>query len=375
MKKTLWTRDYSLMIFATLLGSIGGVASNFALSFLMFDETGSTLASAILIVIQLVPAFVVPLVAAPMMDRFPRKPFLVAGDAINGLLYALAGWYLLNCEFSYVGYLGFSLLLSTLSTFDGLAYNALYPTLIPEGCEQQGFAVGGMLYPMVNIVMMPVAAILYETLGVGLILLAQGALCFCAAITESFIRAKEEDHRGSEPFSIRLWWQDICAAVRYLRGDEGMKAIYSYMAVTNGVSNGHALLLVAFFRTAPGFSLVMYSAFSVAEVIGRTVGGLLHYKWEIPRKKRYAFAFGTYMVYETMDILLLWLSYPLMLASRFICGFLGVNSASLRNAAVQRYIPDEHRAKLNAFLNMLCSLGASVFTLVMGALGEVLSYR
>ena len=77
MKQKLWTRDYTMFIIATIMGSVGAVASGFALSFLVFDETGSTLASALLLAIQLVPAFLVPLIAAPIMDRFPRKPFLV----------------------------------------------------------------------------------------------------------------------------------------------------------------------------------------------------------------------------------------------------------------------------------------------------------
>ena len=57
-----------------------------------------------------------------------RKPFLVGGDVLNGLFYGLAGLYLLTGRFSYVGYLGFSLLLSTLGAFDQLAYNCIYPS-------------------------------------------------------------------------------------------------------------------------------------------------------------------------------------------------------------------------------------------------------
>ena len=59
-----------------------------------------------------------------------------------------------------------------------------------------------------------------------------------------------------------------------------------------------------------------------------------------PKKKRYGFAFFVYQIYEAMDMCLLWLPYPLMLVNRGICGFLGSNSAIMRNAAVQRYIPE-----------------------------------
>ena len=113
MKNPLWTRNFSLLIAATTFGCMGGIVGNFALSFLVFDETGSTFASALVIAIQLIPNFLIPLLVAPWMDRFPRKPFLVFGDFINGFFYALMGIYLLFFDFSYVGYLGYSLLLAT----------------------------------------------------------------------------------------------------------------------------------------------------------------------------------------------------------------------------------------------------------------------
>lgn len=80
MKNPLWTRNFSLLIAATTFGCMGGIVGNFALSFLVFDETGSTFASALVIAIQLIPNFLIPLLVAPWMDRFPRKPFLVFGD-------------------------------------------------------------------------------------------------------------------------------------------------------------------------------------------------------------------------------------------------------------------------------------------------------
>lgn len=375
MKPTLWNRDFTLLTVATVLGAVGGVASSFALSFLVFDETGSTLASALLLAAQILPNFVLPLVASPWLDRLPRKPFLVGGDAVNGLLYGLMGVWLLLKPFSYTGYLVFSLVLAALGSFDGLAYNAIYPNLIPKGCEQKGYTVGAMVYPTVTVVMTPLAAVLYERLGVAAILLGQCVLSLVAALVESRIRMVEHRRLESEKFSFRLWAGDLRAAADYLRRDKGLWAIYTYMAVTNGVATGYSPILVAFFRTAPGMSMAMYSLFSVAEFGGRTLGGALHYKFAVPPKRRFGFAFLTYQLYEVMDMLLLWLPYPLMLLSRGVCGFLGINSATLREEAVQGYIPDELRAKLNAFFSVLISGASALFTLIVGALGEMLDLR
>lgn len=76
-----------------------------------------------------------------------------------------------------------------------------------------------------------------------------------------------------------------------------------------------------------------------------------------------------------MDACLLWLPYPLMLVNRALCGFLGIQSATIRQAAVQRYIPDRLRARLNAYESLLCTAAGAVLSLAIGALGEVLDYR
>ena len=374
-KPTLWTRNFTLVTVASALGAAGGIASGFALSFFVFDETGSTLASALILAIQSIPYFVLPLFVAPWMDRMPRKPFLVGGDLLNGLLYGIAGLYLLTFEFSYVGYLGFSLLLATLGAFDELAYSSFYPKLIPEGMEQKGYTVSGMLYPVLRVIMTPTAALLLEGLGVARLLLLQAALSILAAFVESRIKIQESKRVDGQRFSLRAWWSDILEAAQYLKQERGLRSIYFYMAITNGVGNGYSPLLIAFFRTAPGMTAAMYSLFSVAEFAGRSVGGMVQYRMELPAKKKFGFTFGVYLLYEFMDMILLWLPYPLMLFNRACAGFFGINSATMRAAAVQRYIPENLRARINAFENMCAMAASNIFSLLIGALGELLDYR
>ena len=375
LENRLWTKNFTLIIIATTLGAMGGVAGNFALSFLVFEETKSTFAAALTAALAFVPAFVIPFFAAPWMDRLPRKPFLVGGDMLNGICYAAAGLYLINFEFTYVGYLGFSLLISCLQTFDELAYNSIYPNLIPEGLEQKGYSVLGMLYPVLRVLMMPVAAFLYGTIGVGMMLILQGFLSVLAAIIESGIKINEKNRLQDEVYTFSMWKSDISEAAEYLKKEKGLRSIYSYMAFTNGVGNGYNPLLVAFFSTAAGMTAAMYSLFSAAEFIGRSIGGTFAYKLKLKPEKRFSFAFMVYMIYEFMDMVLLWIPYPLMLVNRGICGFLGINSATMRQAAVQTYIPDELRSRINAFENMLYFAVSAVLGLVVGALGEILDYR
>lgn len=375
MKQTLWTRRFVLLIISSIFGAAGGIAGNFALSFLVYDKTRSTLASALIIAINVIPNFFVPLFLAPLMDRLPRKPFLTVGQAVEGVLYALAGVYLLRFRFAYAGYLLFSLLLSSLSAFESLAFDSFFPKLIPDAFKEKGYTVSGMIFPVMQVVMAPVAAVLYKTVGVGNILLLQGGCSILAAVLVANIHIREEIRLSGTRFSLRLWRRDLLAAGRYLRKEKGLLNIYGYMAVTNGVATGMSPILIAFFSVTPGFSVAMYSFFTVAEFIGRSVGGLLHYHVKIPESRRFSFAFLVYQAYEAMDMLLLWLPYPAMLVNRGLCGFLGINSAIMRQAAVQQHIPEEYRARLNAFESVIYSVAYSLFALAVGALGEVLDYR
>ena len=371
----LWTRNFRLVILASAMGTIGAIAGSFALAFLVFDETGSTLASALIVAIQLLPYLLLPVLIAPLMDRLPRKAFLVAGDLANAALLAGMGLWLMAFDFSYVGYLALSLLLACLGAVDELAFTSIYPELIPEGAEEKGYAVSSMLYPILKVAMTPLAAVLLDTLGVAWILIAQSVFSLAAAATESLIRLDETARQQRAPYSLKAWGGDIREAVQYLKEERGLRSMYEYMAVTNGVANGFSPILVAFFRTFPGFTAAMYAAFSVVEFAGRTVGSAVQYRLKLPDKKKYGFVFFVYQVYEVMDMCLLWLPYPLMLINRAICGFLGSNSAILRSSAVQRYIPERLRSRVNALNSVLLTAGASVFSLLMGFLGEVLDYR
>ena len=371
----LWNRNFSLVILASTMGTIGGIAGGFALAFLVFDETGSTLASALILAIQLLPFLFIPIVIAPIMDRLPRKTFLVMGDIANSFLIFAMGLWLLFFDFSYIGYLALSLLLACLGSVDELAFTSIYPELIPKGAEQKGYAVSSMLYPVLTVIMTPFAAVLLDTFGVAWILIAQGGLSLLAAITESFIRLDETERHHSAPYSLKAWVSDIREAVQYLKKERGLLGLYEYMAVSNGVTCAYSPLLIAFFRTFPGFTAAMYAAFSVVEFIGRSIGSALQYRIKIPDKKKFGFVFFVYQSYSAMDMCLLWLPYPLMLLNRGICGFLGSNSAIIRDAAVQTYIPERLRSRVNAFQGVLVTAGCSAFSLVMGFLGEMLDYR
>lgn len=374
-KQTLWCKNYTLLMGATTLGAVGGIAGSYAMNFLVFDETGSTLAMGLLAALQVVPHFLLPILVAPWMDRMPRKPFLVGGDLTGGVLYGLAGLYLNHFEFSYVGYLTFSLLISSVNAFDALAFNCIFPRTIPQGFEDKGYVFSSMTYSVLNVLIMPVAALLMDYIRIGDILLIQCCLSILAAAIENGINIDEKFRNDEHKTGVSLWLKDFADGFRFLKGEKGLLSIYAYDAVGNGIFMGCGPIQVAFFRTAPGFSAQAYAFFSAVEFIGRSIGGAVRYLTNMKPEKRRPFVYFVQQFYNVMDAVLLWLPYPAMLVNRGICGFLGINSATVRSASVHKYLPEEYRARVNAFTGALSSAVGCVFALMIGALGEVTDYR
>ena len=63
--------------------------------------------------------------------------------------------------------------------------------LLPEEQEERAYTVSAMLYPILDTLMMPLAALLYETLGMERLLLIQATLLELAALVETRIRVQE----------------------------------------------------------------------------------------------------------------------------------------------------------------------------------------
>ena len=371
--KTLWTRNFTIITLGTLISAIGDAAMTLGLSLVVFDKTQSTWLSGLYTAISILPGLVLPIVLGPVIDRVNRKHIIVGLDALNGLWYLAFLLYIRQNGFVYGAYVLFSFVCSCIGSVYSLAYQCLYPDLIPQGMAQKGYAVSGMIYPLAMTVMTPVAAMVYARWGVEVLFLSEGLLLLTAAAFESGIRYTHE--RKHDALSLRWYAEDMLEGFRYLKREKGVRSIYTYMMVTNATGNANGKMVMAHFQTSSVLTTAMYGLLASAETIGRLVGSAVHYLFRIPKEKRYALTVRVYMLYELCDGAMLFMAYPVMLAMRFLCGFLGSQTAALRSAAVQKYLPADMRARVNGLFSVLISLGMMVAQLVVGALGEVLPYR
>ena len=175
-------------------------------------------------------------------------------------------------------------------------------------------------------------------------------------------------------YNIKSYIRDIKDGFEFIKQEEGIRNIYTYMSITSGASQGINIMTQAFFQTQSWLNVTMLGLLKSAEMLGRLISGFLHYFKEIPVDRRYQFTKIVYTVYDVFDAVLLFLPYPWMLINRFICGGLGTASATIRSTAVQCYLPSEMRARVNAIFSVIMSIGGIIFQLVAGIVGQILPY-
>lgn len=236
-------------------------------------------------------------------------------------------------------YLLFTLAVGTISVIYRLAYAAWYPDLIPSGAEQKGYAVSSMLYPVVTIVMSSVAAFLYEKLAMEQIFFLVSGITFLSVFIESLIMEKQI--LSSQTYSLHRYCTDIYEGFSYLKKEKGIRNIYTNMSVMQGTSSGMGMTTQVYYQTQSYLSVTMLGFLISSEMVGRLLGGFLQYKKEIPAEKRFVITKFVYLFYSLADTVLLFLPYPAMLASRFLCGVLGITSATIRETVIQSYLPEQ----------------------------------
>lgn len=385
--KSIWTKDFSIITIGTIISAIGGTAINLAMSLVVFDETASTWLTGVLTAASYLPGILLPFFFAPYIDSHNRKNIMVTLDFLSSIFYLLFYLYVRNYSFSYEIYLLFCLLTGGIGAIYSLNYEAFYPELIEKGMEQKGYAISSLIYPSVTALITPVAAVVYGNYGIEWIILGEGILLFLAAGCECFItnidihrkkKYREKENSGFRKKEkreyLKEYKEELLGGVCYLKKEKGVRNIYLYMMSVNAIGEGNRLMTLAYFQSSNYLTTAMYSFLISAETIGRMLGGIGHYFIKIPVKKRYKITEKVYQIYEILDGTMLFVAYPVMIVFRFICGFLGVNTATLRQAAVQNYIPSQIRARVNGLFQVLISIGMMIIPLLTGALGEIISY-
>jgi MFS transporter, DHA3 family, macrolide efflux protein len=369
----LWTKNFTFIISGTIVSAIGGVGLNLALSVTVYDHTQSTWLAGLFSAITIIPGMLLPVLLSPFVDRYPRKKIIVRQDLFMGVMFLLFAWWTHTRAFDFYFYLLMGLIISINGVIYSLAYDSLFPNLIPEGMFQKGYAIGNLIYPLTNVVALPVATLVFKHFGVQSLFLVEGFLLLIAVLFETQIEITEKTERVvGNP--VKNHFADIKQGFDYLRKEKCIGYVYAFFVVMM-FAHGVNILIYPFFEQRASLQVMNYAFLLSFESAGYMFGGLMHYFIKIPTKTRYGISVIVYGAFAVFGGAFFFMPFLLMLTSKFILGFIGMNSANIRVTSINHYIDDGMRGRLNAIFQTLVSVATLSGRLLAGYLGELLPYE
>ena len=173
MLRVLRRRSFALLWTSGLVSMAGDWILYAALPFYVFQRTGSTVATAGMVVAELLPGVLLGTVAGVFVDRWSRKRVLVAANLLQAAVVAalvlvqLDGWL-------WIVYL-VAAAQSSVAAFAGPAENALLPTLVDDADLVPANALNALNNRLARLAGLPIGGLLLATGGIVPVVIADVA--------------------------------------------------------------------------------------------------------------------------------------------------------------------------------------------------------
>ena len=371
MKETLWTKNFKYMFVGTILSALGGIGLNAALGVVIFDNTQSTFLTSLFVSIVSIPHLILPLFVGSLVDRKDPLRLLLKNETI------LIGFYLMFLlayiflGFNYSVFLLLSFFISSFGVVSELSNQSISAQLMSKDNMSRGYAILSTIYPLCNVLVVPIALFIYKSFGLQYLFVIYILLSTFDLLLESQIDFKFK-YNNLKLSNKEEVIKDFKEGFEYLNTVRPIKTVFIFFTIVM-LSNGFSNLIYPYFNQSSTLTLENYALLMSVNSLGYMFGGFFHYFVEIPKKYRYTAAIIIYMIFIILDSTLLFMPFVMMLISKFILGLAGMNSANIRNTAVQSSVKDVYRGKVNGIFSMLMGLASVVGNLLFGFLGEIIS--
>lgn len=378
---SLWTRGYTIITVGSLISMLGNTLAGFAISLLVLDYTHSTFCYALYLVIYMCPRIVMPILAGPLLDRFSRRRAIFTLDFFSSGFYVLLAVVLHTGWFNFAFFLVACFILGSVDSIYGVAYESFYPLLVTKDNYSKAYSVSSTLETLA-LVATPLSALIYKKVGIVPLFLVNAVSYFAAAVMETRIRVDEaqcEKHKAGVSSAVRTAFGrfrgDFREGILYLRGERGLLAIAAYFSVSAFSAGASQVITLPYFKSAYRQGIEIYIVVWGLGMLGRLVGGGLHYRISLPAKSRYAVALTVYIATSLLEGTYLYFSVTAMMVMCFAEGILGITSYNIRLSATQSYVPNDRKGRFNGTFATMSAVGTLVGQLAAGGLSEVLPNR
>jgi len=370
MNTKLFNKDYILLVQGSLFSSFGYVLYSAAISYWVYEETGSTALMGVLASITMfVRMFLLP-VAGTIDDHISRRNVIAGSDAVCGLCFTIAGILALT------GRLGVPVI-AFAAVVSGICGSLLQPAaaslladLIPREEFIRGqsiFSGGNSLLQMAGQAM---SGVLIVTFGAPLLIFINGICYFVSALTEIFIH-NHPSHNADEKMNLPVIVRGFLSSGKDFLTDRTLLVFSAAVIILNFLCCGAYALLVAF-TSQYGMTTQQYGYISAIISCGGLLGMLAVGVFKIPPQKRFIIMIVSYAImgascgagFLVADFL------PTCILFIIAFTFNGVGNGIL-GGCITLMLPEEKRSAMSGFFLAACICGDALSGVAYGFLTEL----
>jgi MFS family permease len=367
-------RDYRLLATAHLVSALGDYLLGVGLVYLVYDLTGSTLASAGMLVVSVLPQALLASAAGVLADRWDRRrtlatcsllqvailvPLLfVTDDRRIWLLYVVAGGQALVEQLSFP------------------AEQALVPHLVPDDDLVSANAVNGQAATIARLVGGSLGGVTAAWGGLPALAVVD-AITFAVAAALVFAIRPQRAHApvdpDAEPAPSEPWWTQWRAGLRVAMGSRTLKVLLVFEVGTAVGEGVMGTLFAPFVRDVLHGGAQAYGFVSGIQAVGGVLGGLAvaAYASRIEPVRLLAMASVAFGAID-LAIFLSPLAYVSVWPALVMMAVVGVPGAAVVasfTTLLQRGTTDAYRGRVFGTLLGLQSVGVLAGSLLAGWLG------
>ncbi|NLW14943.1 MAG: MFS transporter [Erysipelothrix sp.] len=376
MTHKLWTKNFTIITLGTVVSMLGNAIAGFALAVLVLELTDSSFAFALYLILNNLPRLLVPMIAGTFLDKFSRVKVVYTLDFLSALVYVFIFFGLKLDFLTYGSFLVLAVIIGLMDSIYSVAYDSLYPNLISKGNFSKAYSISSMIYPLAAF-MTPVAAFAHKTIGLEALFIFNAAAFFVAAIFETFLNVDETHLQTAVKISkFKDFKKEYKSGLKYMYMEKGIFTVAVFFFFNNLFQTSATQTLeMPFFKNNALLGYTLFTFVSSANVLGRFIGGFIHYKHSFKAEHKFNIAMIVYIIICFTNGFMLFMPFALMLVLSFITGILSVTSFNIRISSTQAYVPNEMRGRFNGTFQMMSTMGVILGQLIWGMLGESFDAR
>ncbi len=231
--KLVKQKDFSLLVLGKLVSLLGSNMQQFALSLYVLSITGSATIFASILSISILPRLILSPVAGVFGDWFDRKRTIVLLDFLNSIIIGIfAAIYIINGSISIPMIYVLVILLEITEIFFHSAMSAVMPSIVKREDLMDANSLKSLVMNIGNMLSPVLAAFLYGTFGMKVILIVNSISFLLSAISEMFINIPKS-HKQPEKINIKSFKTDLREGINIIKSNRLISTMIGLGTIIN----------------------------------------------------------------------------------------------------------------------------------------------